>query len=255
VARQIRQAAGRHALVSPQLDAALGFAQRQMAATRGELDQPTPNTEAAAALAADAVDALNATAYTLARSLSDVSGAQSGTGFAEAMARLAHQQDGLNGEAQSLLPLAGAGGQGLYEQLRQLAAQQRALAQQLERMEAAGGGATASGLAQEARDLAAQLEAGRLDAQTVHRQQRLYRRLLDAGRTLNSPEPDEQRPRTSRAASADSVHLPVALAPGATGTGPRMRYPTWDELARLSPEQRRLVLEYFRRINAPTTPR
>jgi len=35
VARQIRAAAGRHALVSPQLDAALGLAQRQTTSTRG----------------------------------------------------------------------------------------------------------------------------------------------------------------------------------------------------------------------------
>jgi hypothetical protein len=30
---------------------------------------------------------------------------------------------------------------------------------------------------------------------------------------------------------------------------PRFRYPTWEELRALSPEQRRLVLEYFRRLN------
>jgi hypothetical protein len=255
VARQIRAAAGRHALVSPQLDAALGFAQRQMKATRGELDQPSPNIEAAAALAGEAVDALNATAYTLARNLSDVAGAQSGSGFAEAMARLARQQEGLNGQSQGLLPIAGAGGPALMDELRRLAAQQRALAQQLERMQAGGGGAATGGLAQEARDLARQLEAGRLDAQTVQRQERLYHRLLDAGRTLTGPEPDDQRQRTSRAATGDNVHVPVTLAPGATGTGPRLRYPTWDELARLSPEQRRLVLEYFRRVNAPPAAR
>jgi hypothetical protein len=50
------------------------------------------------------------------------------------------------------------------------------------------------------------------------------------------------------------VHLPGALRPGATGAGPKLRYPTWDELNGLSPEQRRLVLEYFRRLNAPPPP-
>src|SRR5439155_1428776 len=34
VARQVREAAGKHALVSPQLDAALGYAKLQMAAAR-----------------------------------------------------------------------------------------------------------------------------------------------------------------------------------------------------------------------------
>jgi hypothetical protein len=47
------------------------------------------------------------------------------------------------------------------------------------------------------------------------------------------------------------VHLPDVLRPGATGAGPRLRYPTWEQLQGLTPEQRRLVLEYFRLLNAP----
>src|SRR5438552_9976883 len=42
VAREIREAAGKHALVSPQLDAALGYAKRQMAAARSELEEADP---------------------------------------------------------------------------------------------------------------------------------------------------------------------------------------------------------------------
>src|SRR5439155_510128 len=61
VARQIREAAGKHALVSPQLDAALGYAKRQMAAARSELEEADPNASEAASLAEDALDALNAT--------------------------------------------------------------------------------------------------------------------------------------------------------------------------------------------------
>ncbi len=254
VERHIREAAGRHALVSPQLERALGFAQRQMAATREQLEQGEPNTPAAAALAGEAVDALNATALALARSRGQVAGARSGTGFAEAveqLARLAESQRGLNGQAQGLLPLMGLGGQAVLEQLRALATRQRALAEQLERLQAAGGSAAAGPLAEEARELARQLEAGRLDRQTIERQSRLYRRLLDAGRTLTGPEPDDQKERVSRPAIGDSVHLPGVLAAGATGAGPKLRYPTWEELARLTPEQRCLVLEYFRLINAP----
>jgi len=254
VERHIREAAGRHALVSPQLERALGFAQRQMAATREQLEQGEPNTPAAAALAGEAVDALNATALALARSRGQVAGARSGTGFAEAveqLARLAEAQGGLNGQAQGLLPLMGLGGQAVLEQLRALATRQRALAEQLERLQAEGASAAAGPLAEEARELARQFEAGRLDRQTIERQSRLYRRLLDAGRSLTGPEPDEQQERVSRPAIGDSVHLPGVLAPGATGAGPRLRYPTWEGLAPLTPEQRRLVLEYFRLINAP----
>ena len=172
----------------------------------------------------------------------------------EQLLRMAGQQQGLNGDAQSLLPMIGPGGQAVLQELRALAARQRALAQQLERLQAEGASSAAGPLAQEARDLARQLDAGRLDRQTIERQQRLYRRLLDAGRTLTGPEPDDQRERTSRPAIGDSVHLPGLLAPGATGVGPRLRYPTWEDLNGLTPEQRRLVLEYFRRLNAPSVP-
>ncbi|HVH10580.1 MAG TPA: hypothetical protein VM736_12360 [Gemmatimonadales bacterium] len=254
VGRQIREAAGKHALVSPQLDAALGYAQRQMAGARAQLEEADPSAADAAALADDAVDALNATALALARSRRQVAGAQSGSGFAEAveqLARLARDQQGLSAQAEGLLPLMG-GGQAVLAELRALAARQRALAEQLERMQAQGGSAAAGPLAEEAKELARHLEAGRLDRQTIERQQRLYHRLLDAGRTLETDDPDTKRERVSRPATDDSVHAPALLKPGATGGGPRLRYPTWDELEGLTPEQRRWVLDYFRRLNAAT---
>ncbi len=252
IEQQISRAAGRHALVSPQLEAALGFAQNQMKQAREQLEQGDPNAAAAAPFAEQALDALNATAHALVRTAQQVAGAQSGTGFQEALealARMAQQQQGMNGDAQGLLPLMGLGGDAIMQRLRDLAARQRALAEQLERLQAGGDASAAGALAQEARELARQLEAGRLDARTVARQERLYRKLLDAGRSLAGEEPDEQKERISRSASGDSVHIPAALTPGATGTGPRVRYPTWDELTGLTPEQRRMVLEYFRRLN------
>ncbi len=251
IAGQIREAAGRHAMIPPELEQALGYAQHQMAAAREQLDQPQPNSSAAAALADQALEALNATAYALLNARSRVQSTRSGSGLAEAVAeyaRLAGQQRGLNGDAQSMLPLFGPG---MVQQLRALAARQQALAQQLERMQAQGQGAGAADLAQEAKDLARQLDAGRLDRQTIARQERLYRRLLDAGRTLTGQEPDEQHERVSRPATADSVHVPAVLRPGATGAGPALRYPTWEELSRLTPDERRLVLDYFRRLNVP----
>jgi hypothetical protein len=156
----------------------------------------------------------------------------------------------LNGDAQGLLPMMMGGGQAVLQQLRALAARQRQLAEQLERMQAEGSSSAAGPLAAEARELARQLENGRLDPRTIQRQERLYRRLLDAGRTLSGQEPDDQKERVSRAATGDSVRVPGTLAPGATGAPQRVRYPTWEELARLTPEQRRIVLEYFRLLNA-----
>ena len=188
------------------------------------------------------------------RTAERVAGAQSGSGFQEAieqLARMAQQQQGMNGDAQGLLPMMGMGGDAMMQRVRELANRQRQLAEQLERLQAGGDAGAAGALAQEARELARQLEAGRLDARTIARQERLYRKLLDAGRSLSGDEPDEQKERTSRSASGDSVHIPATLLPGATGTGPRVRYPTWDELTGLTPEQRRMVIEYFRRLNEP----
>jgi hypothetical protein len=169
----------------------------------------------------------------------------------EELARLAGRQGGLNGDVQGLMPMLGQGGQAIAQQLRALAARQRALAEQLERMRAEGTSPTAGALAQEARELARQLEAGRLDRATIERQERLYRRLLDAGRTLSGAEPDQEKERTSRSATGDQIRIPPALRAGSTGSGPRVPYPTWQELSAFSPEQRRLVLEYFRLLNAP----
>jgi hypothetical protein len=194
------------------------------------------------------VDGLNAVAYQLLRSRQDVSGAQSGSGFAEAiqkMAQLAEQQRGLNGQAGGLLPLMAGGGDAIMQQLRALAQQQRALADQLERLRQGSG--AAGPLAEEARELARRLEAGQLDQPTVQRQERLFRHLLDAGRTLHGDEPDEQKERQSTTAKDDSVHVPPALKPG--GDGAKYPYPTWDVLKNLTPEERRIVLDYFRRLN------
>ena len=255
IEQEISAAAGRHALVSPQLEAALGYAQNQMRQAREQLEQGDPNSATAAPLAEQALDALNATAHALVRTAERVAGAKSGSGFQEALeqlARMAQQQQGVNGDAQGLLPMMGPGGDAVMQRLRELAGRQRALAEQLERLQAGGDAGAAGALAQEARELARQLEAGRLDARTVERQQRLYRKLLDAGRSLSDDEPDQQKERTSRSAtSADSIHIPAAFLPGATGSGPKLRYPTWEELSGLTPEQRRMVLEYFRRLNEP----
>jgi hypothetical protein len=253
IGRQIQAAGSRHALVSPSLERALGFAEHQMRAARQQLEQGDPNAQGAAALAQQALEALNATAYALARSRAAVADARSGTGFQEAieqLAQLAQQQQGMNADAQGMMPMMGAGGESaMLQQLRALAARQRGLAQELERLQAGGMSSAAGPLAQEARELARQLERGRLDRKTIERQEQLYRRLLDAGRTLSGQEPDERKERTSHSASGDSLRRPADLHPGATGTGPRFRYPSWEELRGLTAEERRLVLEYFRRLN------
>lgn len=249
---QVRKTAGKNALVPPGIGTALGGAQEQMQRTRESIESAAPNQREAAEQAGGAVDALNTAAHQLLRARGEVSGSQSGSGLAEAMermAQLAKEQGGLGQQGAGLLPMAGSGA--IREQLRQLGARQRAMAQELERLRGQGNMPGAGELADEAGELAGRLEAGRLDRQVVERQERLFRRMLDAGRTLQGREEDEEKERQSTTATEDSVRLPPALRARLEQDGDRLRVPTWEELQRLSPEERRLVVDYFRRLSEP----
>ena len=250
---QVRQAGGKNALVPPQIGAALGAAQMRMQQTREAISSASPNSREAAEQAGEAVDGLNAAAHQLLRARGDVSGSQSGSGLAETLerlAQLAQQQGGLGQQGAGMLPMAGSGA--IREQLQRLAAKQRAMAQELEKLRGEGSIPGAGEMADEAAQLSRRLEAGRLERQTVERQQRLFRRMLDAGRTLQGREEDEKKERQSTTASGDSVRLPPALRARLEDEHRRLRVPTWEELQQLSPEERRLVVDYFRRLSQPS---
>lgn len=247
---QLRDAGGKNALVSPQIGTTLSAAQRQMQKARESVGNANSNQREGADRAGEALDALNAAAHNLIRARGDVSGSQSGSGMAEAlerMSQMAQQQGQLGQEGASLLPQLGNAGAQM--QLQQLAAQQRALAEQLERMRGEQSISGAGAMASEAEELARKLEGGRLDRETVARQERLFRRMLDAGRTLQGEEKDEQKERQSTTATGDSVRLPPALRAQLSDDDGRLRVPSWEELQRLSPSERRLVVDYFRRLS------
>ncbi len=149
-----------------------------------------------------------------------------------------------------MMPMMAQGQQEMLQQLLQeLAERQRQLGQELERMDAEGGPTSAEELAEEALELARMLEAGQLDRETVERQEQLFRRLLDAGRTLRSDEEDDKEERQSETGDQTNLRLPPELL-GSTGPEARYPYPKWEQLRRFSPEERRLILDYFRRLNA-----
>jgi hypothetical protein len=251
---QMKQVGGKNALVSPQIAGALGAARQQMQQAREAISSAAPNTREAAEQAGGAVDELNTAAHQLLRAREEVSGSQSGSGLEEAlerMAQLAQQQGGLGRQGAGLLPMAG--NSGIRAQLQQMAARQRALAQELERLRGQGDLAGAGQMSDEAKELARRLESGRLDRSLVERQERLFRRMLDAGRTLQGREEDEKKERQSTTATDDSVHLPPALRARLQGDGEQVRVPSWEELQQLSPEERRLVVDYFRRLSDSPT--
>jgi hypothetical protein len=250
VIARLAEAGSKHALVSPRLGAALGAAGRQMDAALDQLQRSDPSGSRASEAAGDAIDALNAGIYAMLQSRAAIEGAESGTGLQEAleqMAQMAEDQAGMNGETGNLLSF-GQEGSMMMQQLQALAQRERQMAGQLDRLAAEGDVGQAEALAEEAREVARTMEAGGLDRELLERQERLFRRLLDAGRSLQSDEEDSREERVSESARPGQVRAPVE-AKG--GDAPRYRYPTWQELRGLSPEVRRIILDYFRRLNAP----
>jgi hypothetical protein len=203
----------------------------------------------------DAADALNQAASSLVRDRERANNATSASGFAEMieqLQQLAKQQGALNAQAAGILQLpSGQSGEGMGQKARALGKQQRSLAQDLQELGDSEGGGRAEELAKEAGQIAQSLESGRVDAATLERQQRLFRRLLDAGRTLEQDEREDDGKRESRSATGNDSFTPdEGVATGRAAT--RFREPTWEELRGLSAEERRAVLEYFKRINAQT---
>ncbi len=185
-----------------------------------------PTGEEATAIAG----ALNELAVRLLASVGAVQAAGSGSGTAEMLeqlARAARMQEGLSREGGSLLFMQEDGrpvGSRMEEDL-------------LVRPEA---------LAREAGELARRLESGALNPETVERQETLFRRLLDAGRSLEreDEEPDRRESRPGADLQSEVPRLdPAVLA------GPRYPHPNEAVLRELPPAYRWMVLDYFDRLN------
>jgi hypothetical protein len=104
-------------------------------------------------------------------------------------------------------------------------------------------------LAKEARALAQAMERGAADEATLARQQRLHRRLLDAGRSMEQEEREDNGRREAQSASGNALFTPESEDASGRAAA-RYKEPSWNELRGLSAEERRVVLEYFKRLNA-----
>ncbi len=174
----------------------------------------------------------------------------------EQLSQLAQEQGSVNGQAGALAPMD-LSRQAMAQQLQQLAQQQRGIARRVGTVsEMMGGQENVLGrldqLSSEAELIAQELEGGRLDPEVRARQERLFNRLLDAGRSLEREEYSDERVGESGAGVAASS--PEALDPALLD--PILRYPapTADRLRDLPPAYRRLILEYFDRLNRDGEP-
>lgn len=250
------------ALLSPRSQRAMADAKGKVSQATQSITQPNSNNARQASALSDAADALTKAAASLARDRERANNANSASGFSEMlqqMQEMAQKQGQINGQAQSLMSMPnGASSSAGQAMSRALARQQRQLAEQLEEAGDATGGDRAAQLAREARQLAEALDNGRLDAGTIARQQQLFRRLLDAGRSLEKEERDDTGKRESKSAAANDAFTPGAKTDARAAV--KFRPPTWDELRGLSVDERRAILDYFTRLNSasgsapPATP-
>lgn len=252
--RNLSEAGQRSAMVNRDVGAALGRAMLSMQQTLNALEGKDGARRMPVQEAQQSVDALNRLALELLRNGQQIEQAQTGTGLQEALARLAElaqRQGALNGQASSLLPLDLAP-QVLSLQLQQLAQQQVEIARQLSGLnDRLGGREDVLGrldeLAREADQLARDLSGGRLSPELLARQERLFHRLLDAGRTLERDEVTDER--VSERPGEIAPSRAGALDPRLLDHGLRFPVPRPEELRELPPAYRRLILEYFQRLN------
>src|SRR5512133_29068 len=201
----------------------------------------------------DAAESLNRAAAALVRDRERANAAKSASGLPEMMAEmgeLANQQGALNQQAQGLsLGTGGKPGSQGQPGARALGQRQRGVAQALDQLGENEESGRTDALAKEAAQIAQALEQGSLDRSVLDRQQRLYHKLLEAGRTLQQDEREDTGKRESRSASGTDLFSPgTDKASGKAAS--RYREPAWNELRGLSAEERRLVLEYFKRLHA-----
>ncbi len=217
-----------------------------------QLGDGTRRRRASSGLGTRVSEGLNELAFRLMEASEAASSARSGTGMQEALeqlAQLAEQQGQLNAQSGGLSPSGLT--QAMMQQLGQLGSQQRGIARELQQLDQSVGPrgqvlGELDALAQEAGEIADDLEAGRLDEQLIERQRELFQKLLDAGRTLEQDEFDRER-RAERPTTAQILRpedLPAELT-----RGRQYPHPDAEALREFPPAFRRLILEYFDRLN------
>jgi hypothetical protein len=211
-------------------------------------DRPSPTSAAGQAVAA-----LNQAAR-MAAAAAKVPGqgrqGQSGEEVTEQLQQIAQQQGSVNQRTGQITPMR-LGQQARMKQLRETAASQETIANQLSELadrpaDQAQTLGDLEAMALEAQALAERLAREILDVETLQRQETLFHRLLDAGRSLEKDEYSDERESSAPGQfERNEVEVLSAEDMGAL----RFQPPPAEELQRLSPAQRQMVLEYFERLN------
>lgn len=245
-------ALGQNRELSTQMGRAMNALERTVEAMgnrRGSAPSPQASAE-------QAVGQLNQLALMALAGAEQMSQSQQGQGqsspqqMSEQLQQLAQQQGQVNNQSSELTPLQ-LGEQAMSEQLQRLSREQQSVADRLEEMsgepesrESALG--DLEEMAREAEALAREMAQGRSPQDLQRRQEQLFRRLLDSGRSLEREEFSDER--ESEAAGAFERGEIVPLTDEELGAL-RYRIPDAEQLQRLSPAVRQLVIQYFERLN------
>ena len=231
----------------------IGQAMKAIEQTLAALEDQQGSTPSPLNAAEQAVGALNQVALAAmaaAQQAGQMGQSQSAQQMMEQMEQLAQQQGSINSQTGQLTPMR-LGEQAMAQQLQKTAERQQDVAEELEEISQKPGAQDQSlgdleAMALEAMELADRLAGNRLDAETLQRQDQLFHRLLDAGRSLEKDEfSDERESAAPGEFERDEVNALSAEDLGAL----RFQLPPAEALRRLSPAQRQMVLDYFERLN------
>ncbi len=239
--------------VDREVSAAMGEAMEAIGATLDALDGRRGSTPSPTATAEAAVRALNQVALQAIAGAGQAGGdaASGGAGeMQEMLEAIAQRQGDLLIQTEEVMPMR-LGEQALARQMQQLAQGQEAVAGELgDLAQRPNSGEQALGdldeLAEEAAALAGELAMERLRPETIERQEQLFQRLLDAGRSLERDEESEER---ESEVPGEFERNPVVPLAEEDLRALRFELPAAEVLLRLPPVQRRLVIEYFERLN------
>lgn len=230
----------------------LGRAMESMQNTVDALEKRR-SSSAASQQAEQAVNALNQLAMMAIAAGSQEAGSmspgQSGQDVAKQLGQLAQRQGQLVSQTGQLAPMK-LGEQALQQQLNELANRQASVAKDIQDVSRQPDADAALGdlqaLAEQADQLAQQMDQGRLTPDIMNRQQELFHRLLDAGRTLERNDFSNERESKQPGEFERGDVLPLSAEQlGLT----QYDLPSGEQMRQLSPAVRQLVLQYFDRLN------
>lgn len=257
IAQNLQQASDGNAGGNQELSAQMGRTMESMENTLAAMENRRGTTPSPSAQAESVVGDLNQLAL-MAIAGADQMGqqgqGQSGEEVGEQLEQLAQQQGELMNQSGQIMPMQ-LGQQAMAQQMQQLSQGQESVASDLGELANQPGSEETLGsleeLAREAALLARELGQGRLTPEMMQRQERLFHRLLDAGRSLEREEFSEER--ESEAPGAFERGSVVPLTAEQLGAMP-YGMPDGQQLQTLTPALRQLVLEYFQRLNRGARP-